>query len=114
MKICALSDETFGDYTPAYYLEGCDWELVHVKRPPLDFLREIAREGRYSVYLNLCDGGSDEDRPGLDLVEALEALNLPFTGADSRFYNPTRERCRLLQRKLGSVLRAAFAPNLKI
>ena len=44
------------------------------------------------MYLNLCDGALDEDRPGLDVIEALEALNLPFTGADSRFYSPTREQ----------------------
>lgn len=101
MKICALSDETFGDYTPACYLEDYDWEMVYVKRPPLEFLRDIARDNRYSVYLNLCDGGADEDRPGLDLVEALEALNLPFTGADSRFYNPTREQMQAVAERIG-------------
>lgn len=101
MKICVLSDETFGDYTPAFYLKDYDWDMHHVKRPAVDFLREIAREGRYSVYLNLCDGGADEDRPGLDLVQALETLNLPFTGADVQFYNPTRERMQSVAGELG-------------
>ena len=43
------------------------------------------------MYFNLCDGSSDEDYPGLDVVQALEEFNLPFTGADSKFYDPTRE-----------------------
>jgi D-alanine-D-alanine ligase len=42
----------------------------------------------------MCDGAADEDRPGLDVVLALEALNLPFTGAASHFYEPTREQMK--------------------
>jgi len=101
MKICVLSDETFGDYSPAYYLQDYDWETHFVKKPALEFLRKIARDNCYTVYLNLCDGGVDEDRPGLDLVEALETLNLPFTGADAKFYNPTREHMQFIAEELG-------------
>ena len=92
MKICVLSDETFEDFNPAMFLGDYDWEMMFVQRPAYDFLRELSKNRRDTVYFNLCDGGVDEDRPGLDVVLALEALNLPFTGADSRFYNPTREQ----------------------
>lgn len=101
MKICVLSDDSFGDYTPAYYLKDFDWEMVQVKKPLFEFLCEVAQDDRYSVYLNLCDGGEDEERPGMDLVRALEALNLPFTGADSKFYNPTREQMQVVAEKQG-------------
>jgi len=54
------------------------------------------------MFLNLCDASADEDeRPGIDLVEALEELNLPYTGADPQFYNPTRERMQEVADSLG-------------
>ena len=43
------------------------------------------------MYFNLCDAPIAEDYAGIDVVQVLEELNLPFTGADSRFYDPTRE-----------------------
>jgi D-alanine-D-alanine ligase len=39
----------------------------------------------------MCEGYDDWYYTGLDVVQALEELNLPFTGADSRFYSPTRD-----------------------
>lgn len=108
MKICVLSDETFGDYTPAHYLKDYDWEMHYVRKPIIDFLRNLAQKDRYSVYLNLCDGGVDEDRPGLDLVEALEELNLPFTGADAQFYNPTREHMQSIAEKVDVLFAKGF------
>lgn len=91
MKICVLYDPTFEPIIPNYFT-GLDWELVNVERPSFDFLLELSSRKQYDVYFNLCDGALDEDRPGLDVVEALERLNLPFTGSDSRFYSPTREQ----------------------
>ena len=101
MKICILSDESFEDFTPAFYLKDYDWEMVYVKQPAYDFLVILSKDRRESVYFNLCDGSLDEDRPGLDVVLALEALNLPFTGADSRFYNPTREQMQAVADEQG-------------
>jgi len=65
--------------------------MITFSRPVLDKIRAIAEQNRFDVYFNLCDGSSDEDYPGLDVVQALEQLNLPFTGASSKFYDPTRE-----------------------
>jgi D-alanine-D-alanine ligase len=92
MRVCVLyDDETYG-FTPAEFLKKYEWEMITLKRPVLERLRTLAQEDRFDVYFNLCDGAGDEDYPGLDVVEALEELNLPFTGADSRFYDPTREK----------------------
>ena len=91
MKICVLYDPTFEPIIPDFF-DGYDWELAYVERPLLDFLLDLSNGKKFDVYMNLCDGALDEDRPGLDVIEALETLNLPFTGADSRFYSPTREQ----------------------
>ncbi|MFZ5855456.1 MAG: hypothetical protein ACOYZ6_01370 [Chloroflexota bacterium] len=95
MKVCVLYDPTFEPIIPDFF-NGYDWELVNVERPAFDFLLDLSRRKKIDVYMNLCDGALDEDRPGLDVIEALERLNLPFTGADSRFYSPTREQMQLV------------------
>lgn len=91
MKLCLLYDPTFEPIVPEYF-DGYDWELVNVELPAYDFLLDLSRKKHFDVYFNFCDGALDEARPGLDVIEALELLNLPFTGADSRFYSPTREQ----------------------
>ena len=94
MRVCVLyDDETYG-FTPADFLKHypCEWEMVTFSRPVREKIRRLAEENRFDVYFNLCDGSSDEDYPGLDVVEALEEFNLPFTGAGSKFYDPTREQ----------------------
>ncbi|MBI1795348.1 MAG: hypothetical protein HYR70_14320 [Chloroflexi bacterium] len=91
MRVCVLyDDETYG-FTPAAFLKKFDWEMVTLRRPVMDRLAALAKENRFDVYFNLCDGAADEDYPGLDVVQALEELNLPFTGASSNCYDPTRE-----------------------
>lgn len=102
MRVCVLSDETFGNYSPEQHLKNHEWKLYNVKLPALDFIREIESRETYDVYLNLCDAAEDEiGRPGIDVIYALEALNLPFTGADSQFYAPTREGMQALAEKKG-------------
>jgi D-alanine-D-alanine ligase-like ATP-grasp enzyme len=102
MRVCVLADEVFGNYTPEGHLKNHEWKMYNVKLPAYDFIREIAMRETYDVYLNLCDGSEDEiGRPGMDVVQALEALNLPFTGADSGFYAPTREGMQTLAAKKG-------------
>jgi D-alanine-D-alanine ligase len=60
--------------------------------PPIrKTIQSINRDNEFDVYLNLCEGYQDWYYTGIEVVKTLEELNLPFTGADSRFYNPTRE-----------------------
>jgi D-alanine-D-alanine ligase len=95
MKICVLSDPEWGDpFDPSYYLQGYEWELHNLHRPHVkEELTTLAQRG-FDIYLNMCDGAADENRPGLDVVLALEELNLPFTGAASHYYEPTREQMK--------------------
>jgi D-alanine-D-alanine ligase len=98
MRICILTDEEPRDFDPAPYMQGFDWEMVTMTDPVMDVLRELAARNEFDVYLNLCEGyeiddeeEGDWDYQGIDVVKALEELNLPFTGADSRFFDPSRE-----------------------
>lgn len=102
MKVCVLSDPEWGDpFDPSYYLHGYDWEMHDLHRPHVfEELKELSRRG-FDVFLNMCDGAADENRPGLDVVLSLEALNLPFTGAASHYYEPTREQMKSICRKNG-------------
>jgi D-alanine-D-alanine ligase len=96
MKICILSDEKIEDFNPAPFVEGFDWEFVTMKKPVIETLRALAARREFDVFVNLCEGYEldDEDEKGyegIEVVKALEELNLPFTGASSDFFDPTRE-----------------------
>lgn len=98
MRICILTDEEPQDFNPAPYMQGFDWEMVTMTDPVKEVLRDLAARNEFDVYLNLCEGyeiddeeEGDWDYQGIDVVRALEELNLPFTGADSRFFDPSRE-----------------------
>lgn len=90
MRVCILSDETLEEYDPSQYFHAYEWDMFTMDPPVDELIRRISSEKQYDVYLNISDG-SDEDDAGPLLVKTLQALNLPFTGADSDFYNLTRE-----------------------
>jgi D-alanine-D-alanine ligase len=96
MRICILTDEDPEDFNPVPYMQGFDWEMVTMTDPVIDVLRELEARHEFDIYLNLCEGNeldstADWTYQGIDVVRALEELNLPFTGADSKFFDPTRE-----------------------
>ncbi len=96
MRVCILSDEEIADFNPGPFMQGYDWEMVTMTEPVLDVLRSVDARKKFDIYLNLCegydnDGDGEQGYEGVDVVKALEALNLPFTGADSKFFDPTRE-----------------------
>jgi len=83
------------DYDPVSdvvrHLEGHECETVFVdKAKAVRQVVELSRRG-FDVFINLCDGAWDEDRAGIEVVQTLERLELPFTGASSSFYEPSRE-----------------------
>lgn len=101
MKICILdpsyenSDSPMKDYDPLSdvirHLEGHECETAYIdKAKGVKQIVELSRRG-FDVFINLCDGAWDEDRPGIEIVQTMERLGLAFTGASSDFYEPTRE-----------------------
>lgn len=59
-------------------------------------VRDLVRSGQYDVFFNLCDGAWDEDRAGKEVVEALEAFGVPYTGADACFYDPSKAMMKMM------------------
>jgi D-alanine-D-alanine ligase len=97
MRVCVLTDEEPEDFDPAPYLKDYDWEMFTVKAPVLENLKALADQDRFDVYLNICEGYEDDGEEdvyayeGIEVIRALEQLNLPYTGANERFFDPTRE-----------------------
>ncbi len=101
MRVCLLTDEVVEEFNPAEYLTGYEWDYVTVEPPIVEFIRSFAGSKRYDVYLNIYEGQDDHENSGLRFVQALEELNLPFTGAESRFYGVTREEMQEAAEKMG-------------
>jgi D-alanine-D-alanine ligase len=96
MRICILTDEVPEDFDPSPYMQGFDWEMVTMTDPVTEVLRKLDARREFDVYINICEGyekddDSDWSYDGIDVIKALEELNLPFTGADSSFFDPSRE-----------------------
>ncbi len=103
MRVCVLYDDENYGFTPAEFLKHypCEWDMVTFSRPVREKIRALAEQKRFDVYFNLCDGSSDEEYPGLDVVQAMEEFNMPFTGASSAFYDPTREHMQTVAEAYG-------------
>jgi D-alanine-D-alanine ligase len=52
-------------------------------------LRQLATRG-YDIFVNLCEGYPEWDVPGIDVIDALERLRLPYTGPSSRIFDPSK------------------------
>jgi len=98
MRVCILSDEEIADFDPAPYIKDFDWQMVTLTAPVKDKIRVLAEKKEFDVFLNVCEGYEFEDLEddrlgyhGIEVVQALEELELPFTGADSNCFDPTRE-----------------------
>lgn len=48
----------------------------------------------YDLFFNLCDGPAGTDRAGIEVVRTLERAGVPFTGATSTFFEPTRTQMK--------------------
>lgn len=76
---------------PRPFIPDAEWvELELEKATAVHTVLGLAGD-RYDLFFNFCDGSWDSSAPGIDVVRALERLDVPFTGADSRFFDPSRE-----------------------
>lgn len=111
MKICILesayesSDSPMKSHDPASspetYFKGHEIEQHFLdKKTAVRRVTELASQG-FDAFVNLCDGSWDEDRAGIEVVQALERLNVPFTGAGSAFYDPGRDLMKMVCRYYG-------------
>lgn len=80
---------------PSRHLPGHTWaNWAIAKANAVRRVIEASRQG-IEVVVNLCDGAWDEDRAGLEVVQALERCHIAFTGAGSAFYDPSREAMKM-------------------
>ncbi|GAB4541543.1 MAG: hypothetical protein Fur002_10150 [Anaerolineales bacterium] len=103
MQVCVLSDEEITSFDPSPYLKDFDWRMITLTAPVFEKIQALAESKEYDVFLNICEGYEIEDEEdkkigyeAIEVVQALEALNLPFTGADSRCFDPTREEMQAI------------------
>ncbi len=103
MRICLLTNQNLlanpfpkGDWPcdPRPFFTEAHWEVEYLRwgTSVAQVERRIA-EG-FDVFFNLCDGAAAQMTPGIEVVKTLEAHGVAFTGADSGFYEPTREEMK--------------------
>ena len=89
------------DADPSPYLAEHEVEKCFLhKASAIQHLEELEQR-KFDVFLNLCDGTTTEDCAGIEVAQTLERLKLPFTGARSHFYDPTREQMKQACEKAG-------------
>jgi D-alanine-D-alanine ligase len=96
MRVCVLTDEEPRDFDPGPFLAGYQWEMVTMTAPVFERIESVAGRDEFDVFLNICDGWVPDPAnalayEGIEVIRALEGLNLPYTGADERFFDPSRE-----------------------
>jgi len=103
MRVCILSDEEIDIFNPAPYIKDFDWQMITMTAPVMEKITSLAEKKEFDVFLNICEGYEFEDVEddvigyhAIDVVHALEALGLPFTGADSNCFDPTREEMQAI------------------
>jgi len=109
-RICLLTDQKIDDLPlpkgdwpcdPRPYLPEAEWTLLTLeKATAVASVIKTIRDG-HDVFFNLCDGAWDEGRVGIEVVKTLEAHNVAFTGADSDFFEPSREAMKRVCRAWG-------------
>ena len=71
------------------------WQSVTIENYKM-IVQEIAHEREKGIYfpvvLNLCDGDEINGAPGVSVIEALDAKQLVYTGANDYFYNITTSK----------------------
>lgn len=75
------------DGDPREYLSGHDTELHFLsKADAVAQVTALVARG-FDVFVNLCGGSEDEDdRPGVEVIQALHRLGAAYTGAEADFY----------------------------
>lgn len=103
MYICVLTsvpDANDIPYDPSPYMNGYRWKQHLVAPRNVEKqIRNLMDEG-VDVFVNLCDGTPDDGLSGIALVHALEKHNAAFTGADSKFFDPTRDEMKNAARRV--------------
>ncbi|MCU0635705.1 MAG: SET domain-containing protein-lysine N-methyltransferase [Gemmatimonadaceae bacterium] len=78
-------------------------EVTHLfldKRTTYRQLRAAATEG-FDVFVNLCEGYLEWDVPSIDVIHALDALGVAYTGPPAWLYDPPKETMKYVAHTVG-------------
>ena len=100
MKVCLLTNQDLSldpfppdDWPcdPRPFWPEAEWTVgtLKNKRTSVAQVEKLIRQG-FDLFFNLCDGAEGQSTPGIEVVETLERHGVPFTGATSDYYEPTR------------------------
>lgn len=106
MKVCVLQPSYDGSsvdhrqYDRARDLTALlpDADITHAflrKATVFRQLRELRRQG-FDIFVNLCEGYLDWDIPSIDVIHALERLDLPYTGPTAELYDPPKSLMKMV------------------
>jgi D-alanine-D-alanine ligase len=102
MYICVLTsvpEENEPPYDPSPHMNGFKWKQYVVDSNDNEKqIRALMDEG-IDVFVNLSDGTPDDPYAGVGLVKTLERLGAAYTGADPKFFDPTRQQMKAAARK---------------
>ena len=101
MKVCVLQPDystsgvDYKNYDPprnlSNLLPGDHVDHVFLnKLTTYKQLKELSK-GNYNVFVNLCEGYLEWSVPSIDVPYYLDLLQLPYTGPDTRLYDPSKE-----------------------
>ena len=117
MRICLLTTQDLDadpfppdDWPcdPRPFLPEEQWHVETLnKKTSVEVITRLVKGGGFDLFFNLCDGAADQGIPGIEVVETLEKLRVPFTGATSNYYEPTREEMKEACRREGIATPAA-------
>ena len=101
MKICVLQPDYAGSqvdyrhFDPPRDLSALlpDSRIDHLFLRKVATYRQLheAASEQYDIFVNLCEGYLDWDIPSVDVIRALDSLDLPYTGPCVRLYDPSKE-----------------------
>jgi len=110
VRICLLTSQDldavpFADddwpCDPRPFVPEAEWHVAVLEKPgSVRAVNALAKDG-FDIFFNLCDGSPGEDVPGIEVVRALERLGVPFTGANSAFFDPSRTAMKRVCRRMG-------------
>ena len=111
MRICLLTTQDLAadpfpddDWPcdPRPFMPEAQWHVATLvgKHESVAQVEQLIEQG-FDLFFNLCDGAADQQIPGIEVVETLEKHGVPFVGASSECYEPSREQMKEVCHQLG-------------
>ena len=88
---------------PRPFLPEATWTVATLtgKFNSVKQVEALIESGKYDLFFNLCDGAADQDIPGIEIIQKLEERQVPYAGACSACYEPTRIEMKEACAKIG-------------